>query len=319
MMRLEELLQVEEPVRVLESSYQHCTHITKTLRFLHNIVSELSQLREAVRARILLVQEASDTYALALYNPADGEEAASWTLLTSLLDREGQQSFRQLTDSLVQQVLPEGVETREAKRAEFVDALREYYSTRLMDASKSFQVNPEFVYNRPRVERLKTIIRELERSCDLDLSGRVLEVCCGNGMATAALQELGIEPLCLDNDPSSLVEGLAGGVLKPDKTILGDATELTDILNNEELFDAVVGFMLGDIDDFNMPMWREILLQAAAVTKIGGSLFFTLRTQPETEFVKNTLEGVAEGRVLCPDETEALYDRWVYIGARKPL
>jgi SAM-dependent methyltransferase len=314
-MLLKELLSVEEDVSFIESGYEKNTRIGKSLRLLHNIASELSQLPSPVRAGMILVRDSGGVYALALYNPAEEGEGAFWAVFTSILDVENQKRFEQLAEAIRERVLAEGVRNIEIEPSRFVEAMREYYSLKLLREAERYPVNLEFVYNKSRVERLKKIIKQLEETRGLDLSGRVLEICCGNGMATAALHELEIRPLCVDNDAYSIFEGLASRVLAPERTIVADATGLTSVLQGEEL-DAAVGFMLGDIDEFNKAMWEQILLETVRLTKRGGSLFFTLRTESEAQFVGDVLRETARGEVLCPDESEALYDRWVYVGEK---
>jgi len=315
MMKLNELLDIQENIVLMESEYQNNTYITKSLKFLYNTVSELSQFNEPVDAKIIMLEEIDGVYALGLYNPPI-KQAAFWTLLTTVLDTEHQNTFNEFVHAIKNHIADEGVLTLYIEKNEFIEAIREYYSIKLVENLKNYPVNTEFVYNKPRVERLKKIINQLKQSHGLDLSGKVLEICCGNGMATAALNELGIRPLCVDNDSYSILEGLASKVLKPEKTIVADVTELTDIIKGEE-FDVSTGFMLGDIDEFNTHLWKEILIQTIKLTKKDGSLLFTFRTEPEVMFVRDLLEELATGDVICPDETELLYDCWIYIGKKK--
>ena len=315
--KLNELLDIQENIILMESEYQNNTYITKSLKFLYNTVSELSQFNEPVNAKIIMLEESGSVYALGLYNPPI-KQPAFWTLLTTVLDTEHQNTFKEFVHAIKSHIADEGVLTLHIEKSEFIEAIREYYSIKLVETLKNCPVNSGFVYNKPRVERLKRIINQLEQSHSLDLSGRVLEICCGNGMATAALSELGIRPLCIDNDSYSILEGLASKVLKPEKTIVADVTELTDVIKGEE-FDASIGFMLGDIDEFNRPSWKEILIQTIKLTKKGGSLLFTFRTEPEVMFVKDLLEELATGDVICQSETESLYDCWIYIGKKKPV
>ncbi|RZN13701.1 MAG: class I SAM-dependent methyltransferase [Methanosarcinales archaeon] len=313
--KLNELLDIQESIILMESGYQNNTYITKSLRFLYNTISELSRFNELVDAKIIMLEEMDRVYALGLYNPPT-KQPAFWTLLTTVLDTEHQNTFNEFVHAIKKHIAEGGVSTLHIERSEFIEAMREYYSIKLVETLKNCPVNFEFVYNEPRVERLKIIINQLEQSYSLDLSGSVLEICCGNGMATAALSKLGIRPLCIDNDSYSILEGLVSKVLKPEKTIVADVTELTDIIKGEE-FDASIGFMLGDIDEFNKPLWKEILIQTIKLTKKGGSLLFTFRTEPEVMFVKDLLEELATGDVICQSETESLYDCWIYIGKKK--
>jgi len=71
-------------------------------------------------------------------------------------------------------------------------------------------------------------LKNLELGDQFDVPGNVLEICCGNGMATLSLEKRGILPLTTDNDRCQVCQGLEHGVLKPRRTIVMDATRLTD-------------------------------------------------------------------------------------------
>lgn len=317
-MRLDELLGIKGDIVMAEPSYQNNLHIDESLGLLHRIASDLTRFDEPVNARMIVIEDGKEAYALALYSPADDEEdcCETWTILTTALDSENQCLFEELVHTIRDHVKSDGVATLTLEKTPFKDAIREYYSLKLMENLGKYALNPESVHNRPRVERIKELVGRLKKSSGIEIRGKVIEICCGNGMATAALHELGIEPICVDNDPYSITEGLLARTLKPERTIVADATELSHVLKGEE-FDTAIGFMLGDIDNFNRPIWKQILLETLKVTKNGGNLFFTVRTEPEARFIDETVNKLAVGKVIRPDKEETLYDRWIYIGKKK--
>ncbi|PHP45338.1 hypothetical protein B6V01_004535 [Methanosarcinales archaeon ex4572_44] len=316
-MKFDELLEIKGHIVVIEPSYQGNLHIKDSLGVLHRIASDLSRFDEPVTARMVVIEDGEQAYAIGLYSPAGDEDSeGTWTVFTVVLDAEHQGIFEELLNVITNHVNRTGISIATVERRSFKDAMREYYSLKLMKEMGAYPVNLKFVQNKPRVERIKKLIGELKNYSDLSLSGKMIEICCGNGMATAALHELGLEPTCVDNDAYSIVEGLSSRALKPDKTILADATELSRVLAGEK-FDTAIGFMLGDIDSFNKPMWTQILLETLKVTKSGGNLLFTVRTEPEARFIDEVVSELATGRVTCPDEEETLYDRWIYTGKKK--
>jgi|GEM_PF-5212846 len=317
-MKLDELLGIRGHIVMTEPSYQDNLHITGSLGVLHRIVSDLSRFDELVNARMVVIVDGEQAYALGLYSPRDDEEDddGTWTILTVVLDAEHQGLFEELVRVIRDHVKSAGVTIVTVERTSFKDAMREYYSLKLMKDLGKYTGNPEFVHNKPRVERIKELIGELNKSSGINISSKTIEICCGNGMATTALHELRTDPTCVDNDAYSIAEGLSSRALKPEKTIVADATELSRVLTGEK-FNTAIGFMLGDIDSFNSSMWKQILLETLKVTKSGGNLLFTVRTEPEARFIDEVISKLAVGEVICPDEKQPLYDRWIYTGKKK--
>jgi SAM-dependent methyltransferase len=173
-----------------------------------------------------------------------------------------------------------------------------------------------------RGERLSRLFRKIRGRIELDLSGAdVLEICCGDGSATAALRDLGCDPICIDYDKCDICDGLKSGQLREERSIVLDATELSSFFGRE--FDCVAGFMIGPIQPFNEDMWASILRESVNVVRAGGLLIFTFHNGEELLNAYEVLRdcGVSgETFENRPDNGSPAgrgitgYDRWVYIG-----
>ena len=60
----------------------------------------------------------------------------------------------------------------------------------------------------------------------------ILEICCGNGMATQALVRLGQRPLSMDSDRCDLCQGLKSELLDPKRCFVLDARLLPTHLSS---------------------------------------------------------------------------------------
>ncbi len=195
-------------------------------------------------------------------------------------------------------------------------AVRELLNGSVEDESNS---EPE-----GRIERLSRLFCKIGGMIELDLSGAdVLEICCGDGSATAALRDLGCDPICIDYDKCDICDGLKNGQLREERSIVLDATELSLFFDRE--FDCVAGFMIGPIQPFNEDMWASILRESVKVVRTGGVLIFTFHHGEELLNAYKVLEGCGVSGEMFenPPDTESPagrvitgYDRWVYVGRR---
>jgi len=211
-------------------------------------------------------------------------------------------------------------------------ALTEYLSLSLAEElfceSCLFQSTP--VHVEERIERLVHLLQpalweglhDSEQSdSDTAAAGSspskdasILEICCGSGMATQALLRLGLRPLSMDSDRCDLCQALKAGLLDPSRSFALDAKNLPQILPTRS-FDAVLGFMVGLIDDFNWPLWRDILLQAASLSR--RMVLFTTYTQKEAALIAKAFENASwQGRVIDNRDSHGIYDQWAYMGLR---
>lgn len=164
-------------------------------------------------------------------------------------------------------------------------------------------------YVEERIERLMHLLPPL-----LPEGGRLLEICCGSGMATQALLRLGHRPMVMDSDRCEVCQGLKAGKLEPERCMVLDARLLSSIFLPRS-FRAVLGFMVGLIDDFNWLAWREILLLSASLAE--ERVLFTVYTQKEAELIARALQG--EGwsvEVIDNRDGKGIYDQWACLASR---
>ncbi len=69
-------------------------------------------------------------------------------------------------------------------------------------------------------ERIERLMQLLSRYCP---RRNILEICCGNGMATQALERLGHSPYAMDSDRCDLCTGLKSGRMDPSRCFVLDA------------------------------------------------------------------------------------------------
>jgi len=173
-------------------------------------------------------------------------------------------------------------------------------------------------YSPERQERLQLLFKtKIDLLYDFNAE-EMLEVCCGNGMATAALRELGYNAYAIDNDKCAVCEGLFYGALTKENTLVMDARCLAEYeLAKYHEFSCVAGFMLGSIYEFNKPDWRKILSEAATVIS-DGLLLFTVHKKEEADFIyKTMLDFGIEGELIDNRDDTSIYDQWVYIGLKR--
>jgi len=165
---------------------------------------------------------------------------------------------------------------------------------------------------RPVHIRKKTVFR----AGNTRFAGRdMLEICCGNGMATIALSEMGCDPFCMDSDQCAICEGLEHGVLAPRRSVVLDATELSAFFDAES-FDCVIGFMLA-IYPFNKDIWARIMSESAVLLRENGLLVFTVHKEEEIIILKEVMDAIGiAGEIIDNRDDAGVYDQWVYLGRK---
>ena len=144
--------------------------------------------------------------------------------------------------------------------------------------------------------------------------GEVLEICCGSGMATTALRRLGVRPWTCEIDSCEVCNGLKSGHLEPERSMVLDARLLGRFFPTQ-LFEAVVGFMVGLIDDVNWPLWRDILVKSSELAK--EIVIYTTYTEREARMVAEALRSAAwAAKVVANPDDLGIYDQWACVGRR---
>jgi len=237
--------------------------------------------------------------AMKLAEPAD-----IWLLVT---DRYG-------VSHPLEALLPKGSASKVVTAGErrffegLVEGLSHALKEELFCESCPIQSPPLFVPERE--ESLVEFLRPL-----LPGGGEVLEVCSGSGMATQALKKLGFRPWTVDLDSCEICMGLKEGYIDPNRAMVLDARLLDRFFYQRE-FDAVVGFMVGLIDEVNWPLWKVVLITSSKLAK--DVVIYTTYTEREARRVAGALssEGWACEVAANPDDL-GIYDQWACAGRRR--
>jgi hypothetical protein len=204
------------------------------------------------------------------------------------------------------------IKTVQANETDFFSALTEYLSNSLAAElfCESCSLNGAPLYIEERITRLMHLLQPV-----LSRDESILEICCGSGMATQALIRQGHTPICMDHDRCDLCQGLKSGLMQAKNSFVLDARLLPHIFP-ECSFNTVLGFMVGLIDDFNWPLWREILLKASCLAK--NRVLFTVYTQKEAELIAKALGDAGwKGKVIDNRDSKGIYDQWAYLAEKQ--
>ena len=316
-MLLQELLGINEDVYFVEESYLAQRTIERTLDYLKGV----RRFAEARKVRLLRVYEGKYTLGLFLFNSADEEVPVDfWSVFTgALAGASSKKDFEAITDSLFTFNVPE--KEIEVSSETWRDAVNEYYSLMLVNRNfcQGCNVRPESygcVFSENRVKKVAEIFDLLQKK-GFYPEGRILEVCCGNGMSTLALYRLGLNPLAVEINKCTVCQGLEQGVLNPRRTVVMDATVLSRYFEPGS-FDAVMGFMLGLVYEFNKELWINIVREMASVANEGALMLFTVSSKPEAEILAGTLlrSGV-KGEIVDNTDSEGTYDQWFFVGRKQ--
>lgn len=263
---------------------------------------------------IMIEREKSDSS-----NEADLGNCLVFTPILSDLETKKMFQF------FLSELNPDG-KTIEISKEMLADDVREYYSNMNLSYFKESSQNlPPYdsVYSAARtkkaVQTLKTVQNNIavisSKIPFLAPDSNVLEICCGNGMSTLSLYEAGIAPICLDINEEEICIGLAHGVLKPEKTIIMDATTLSQ--NLDESFDTVIGFMIGTIYEFDKNIWFSIVDESLKVLKKNGFLMLTLRKKQEAEWILEHLnESGISAEIIDNQDNQTNYDSWICLAQK---
>lgn len=231
------------------------------------------------------------------------EPAKLWLLLT---DRY---SGSNALDALPRSSSSKVVRVEERK---FMEGLVEWLAISIKDElfCESCPVASPPLFVPERIENLEKFLRPL-----LPEGGEVLEICCGSGMATQALKMLGFSPWTEDLDDCEICMALKSDYLDPKRAMVLDA-RLMDRFFPHHHFDAVVGFMVGLIDDVNWPLWKEILLKSSNLAK--DLVIYTTYTEREARLVAGALKSTGlDAEVVANHDDLGIYDQWACVGRRQ--
>ncbi len=292
----------------VEGSYASLKNNALSLQYLENIPKDQHALISGIE------DENNNIIGLVLFNPETEETEEFHAVFTTLISskpapNEGSRRFSSIVKDLKFNKL------YNTNTTDFNNAIVEYYSIELVNRQlcENCHISKEpyeMVYIESRNARLEGLLDKY------NLSGDILEICCGNGMSTLPLHKMGYNPLATDYDKCQICQGLEHHVLDPQRTIVLDATKLSLFFPENE-FDTIVGFMLGTIYPFNKTTWEKMMEESAKVLKPGGFIMLTVNKREEIEILKNALErnGI-KGKLVNNTDEKGIYDQWVYVGTK---
>lgn len=189
----------------------------------------------------------------------------------------------------------------EEPRAEIEDAVRAFFSEQMTAGTAPARED----LPADRIEKVRDLIHEMFGT---RISGTCLDACCGSGIGSLVMREIGARPLAYDNDAGLLSLGLASGRLKPEETAWIDGRIASAYMPDAEFG---LGIMFGQMYNYTKDVWQPIVEELAGVTE---KTMITVATEEEAGWVKEWAAGVDRSLEIFENERDPIYDRWVCIG-----
>lgn len=314
-MLLQKMLGFREDTYLIEGSFEGIELNLKTLDYL----DKLGMLPEkSIDSAALILDKEGNSVGVAFKNKYEGGDF--WFVIPYPYARPARQQTERLVDRILDGGVAASVKKKKVDARDFGRAIREYLALSLAegalcDCDKEREPR-SFAFNEARSMRLKSLLERLAGEHGLNPGEmEALEVCCGNGMSTVAIKPLFREVLSIDNDKCEVCNGVYHGTLEPSDVMVVDAMRLTDYVH--EKYDAVLGFMLGTIYEFNKSIWRMIFFESAKALKDGGFLFLTVNTQEEMDFLAGAFSSMGiKGEVIDNRNESDIYDGWAFFAIK---
>jgi hypothetical protein len=272
-MRAAVLLDVDE-VEFIEPNFERLTD---------DSITQVLLSMPAKEAKLLI---STDEYPLAVaLNDGKG-----WKCATFLLRKPVADIFEML-EELDAEVLQE-------ERTEWEAAVREYYSLRIAK-----EVSPALEDFTPtRALAISDLLKERWKNAEGEIC---LDACCGSGVGSVALRDVGMVPLSFDNDPALLSLGLRTGRLVPEETVCIDGTRASKFLKHSHFG---IMLMAGEIGPHNSIIWKKI---TSEVLEVADHVIVTVGTEREARLVESWAKERKRKTEVLENKREAFYDNWV--------
>jgi hypothetical protein len=243
---------------------------------------------EAEEGRLLLDEE---EYPLALaLKGTEGWEVASFVA-------------RPPTIGVIEKIEEIGGDIYQASRDEWTRALRNYYNDQIAAG-----IHPPLEDTRPgRMEEIRDLLCEIWPDPSDALC---LDCCCGSGVGSVALRDLGMRPIAYDNDAALLALGFATGRLEKSATMCIDATVASAYVDPAP---RGIGMMFGDITNFNAEMWEQIVCELLALS---DETVITVATEPEIRRIEAWCRREGREIEIFEHTRDPIYDRFVCVARR---
>jgi len=183
-------------------------------------------------------------------------------------------------------------------RAVWAAAVREHYSMALLAA-----VPPSMEDLNPKRRGILTdLIRGFWGAGN---GGTCIDACCGSGVGSLVLRDLGYAPLSYDNDETLLCRGLTEKRLLPEETMWLDATIASQYI---QPVPKGIGIMMGEINSFSQDMWQRIVSELFALSQ---ETLITVGTEPEALLIRSWGEELGRAVEASENPKDPIYDLWV--------
>jgi hypothetical protein len=315
-MLLQKTLGLKEDAYLIESSFEGLEMNLKTLDYL----DKLNLLPEGSVPSAVIIEDADKTpVGVSFKNKFDGGDF--WFVIPYPAARAARIQTEKQVNSAINSGIVSSVKNKKVDTRKFRSSLREYLSLSLVDGTLcecDHEREPKsFAFNDSRNEQICSLLKRLSKENGFTLTKTdALEICCGNGMSTAAIKPLFKSVLSIDNDRCAICNGLYHSILEPSDTMVVDAMELTKYVG--EKYNAILGFMLGTIYEFNKEIWRTIFGESHKALNSGGFLLLTVNKKDEMDFVEAAFRSMGvKGTVIDNRNDQDIYDGWAFFAIKK--
>ena len=183
-------------------------------------------------------------------------------------------------------------------RAVWAAAVREYYSLAL-----KAEVPPALEDLNPTRRGILTNL--IKTFWDKGNGESCIDACCGSGIGSLVLRDLGYAPLSYDNDETLLSLGLSTGRLLPEETMWLDAMKSSTYI---EPVPKGIGIMMGEINHFSQDMWQQIISELFTISQ---ETLITVGTEPEARLIQQWGDQLGRQVTVTENPADPIYDLWV--------
>lgn len=131
-----------------------------------------------------------------------------------------------------------------------------------------------------------------------------IDCCCGSGVGSAVLRDLGFSPISYDNDESLLSRGLTEKRLLPEETMWIDATIVSRYIDPVP---KGIGIMMGEINTFSQDMWAQIIEELYTITQ---ETLITVGTEKEALLIQDWGKEMKRDMEIIENPADPIYDLW---------
>jgi len=315
-MLLQEMLGLKEDAYLLEGSFEGLEVNLRTLDYL----DKLGILPErSVESALDITDNDGNSLGVAFKNKhPDGD---FWFIIPYPGAKASRRQAEKLAGAVLEGGIVASIKKKKVDAGAFKKAIREYLAVSLAEGAlcecDKEREPKSFAYNENRNKRIGALLKRLAKEHGFSLKKTdALEICCGNGMSTAAVRPLFHSVLSIDNDKCAVCNGVYHGTLAPADVMVVDAMELTRYVEGK--YDALLGFMLGTIYEFNKSVWRMIFEESIKVLGVDGFLLLTVNKREEMDFLATAFNSIGiEGKVIDNRNERDVYDGWAFFALKE--